>query len=549
MKPTKQIHAKSPSLSLPNFTVNIFLYLMFTVFPLFVGIYVDIQFPFIHFDNGFFNIRHEKFYFFVVMALFLIVTEIMILITKSSPELHKRQLKDIFLPLSFTDWSALALVVSCTLSTLFSPYPSVAFWGEINKSGVSAGRNNGLFLILIYVLLYLVLSRFFRFRESVFTALAVSSSLVYLLAVLNAFYLDPLNMLTQFKTSQPMIYMEFFSTIGNKNMLASFLCVTMPVSFVMSVLTKTTWRRILYFCAVGLGTMAMLAGDSDSALLGISVFLAVFFVVFVRNIRHLRGFFLALTVMAASVGLLRLFSAVMQDHYKKLGALTKTVLFSPSVYIILTFCAAVTALLYWVNFKKPGKLLPKAVPIAACACFGLVVLAGACALIWFSVFDTKTPLGSMERLLRMNDSWGTHRGIMWLRSFDIFAAANPWQKLFGTGPDTFYFAFEPYFDQLKTYGNTSTDAAHNEYIHYLITIGILGLTSYLLFVGSALIRGFKAAKHQPAVLACAAASVAYLAQATVNIALPISTPLLIIFVSLCEGFAGNKKDEKNAHTR
>ena len=85
--------------------------------------------------------------------------------------------------------------------------------------------------------------------------------------------------------------------------------------------------------------------------------------------------------------------------------------------------------------------------------------------------------------------------------------------------------------------------------HYLITIGILGLTSYLLFVGSALIRGFKAAKHQPAVLACAAASVAYLAQATVNIALPISTPLLIIFVSLCEGFAGNKKDEKNAHTR
>ena len=109
----------------------------------------------------------------------------------------------------------------------------------------------------------------------------------------------------------------------------------------------------------------------------------------------------------------------------------------------------------------------------------------------------------MEKLLRMNDAWGTHRGIMWLRSFDIFAAANPWQKLFGTGPDTFFFAFEPYFGQLQEYGNSSTDAAHNEYINYLITIGIAGLGSYLAFVGGALVRGFRSAKNNPAVLCCA----------------------------------------------
>ncbi|MBQ1975379.1 MAG: O-antigen ligase family protein, partial [Ruminococcus sp.] len=152
----------------------------------------------------------------------------------------------------------------------------------------------------------------------------------------------------------------------------------------------------------------------------------------------------------------------------------------------------------------------------------------------------ETELGEMEKLLRMNDAWGTHRGIMWLRSFDIFADANPWQKLFGTGPDTFYFAFEKYFEQLAEYGNSSTDAAHNEYINYLITIGIAGLGSYLAFAGGALVRGFKAAKRNPAVLCCAAAVVAYLAQATVNIALPISTPLFIVFVSLCEAFAENR---------
>jgi O-antigen ligase len=148
----------------------------------------------------------------------------------------------------------------------------------------------------------------------------------------------------------------------------------------------------------------------------------------------------------------------------------------------------------------------------------------------------------MEKLLRMSDAWGTHRGIMWLRSFNIFHDANLWQKLFGTGPDTFYFAFQPYFTQLQEYGDSSTDAAHNEYINYLITIGIVGTLSYLAFTGSALVRGFKASKKAPVALACAAAVVCYLAQAVVNIALPIATPLFFIFVAMCEGCARMPED-------
>ena len=105
----------------------------------------------------------------------------------------------------------------------------------------------------------------------------------------------------------------------------------------------------------------------------------------------------------------------------------------------------------------------------------------------------------------------------------------------GCLPDAF--AFEPYFSQLQEYGNSSTDAAHNEYINYLITIGLVGTISYLVFTGSALVRGFKASKKYPVALACAGAVVCYLAQATVNIALPIATPLFFLFVAMCEGCA------------
>ena len=528
-----------------NALVTAFLLLMFAVFPLFVSLYINGQFPFIHFDDGFVGIRHQKYYFFVAIAAMALIAELLLLLTRISGEKAERaEQKPLWKTLSFTDRSAIALALSCALSTLFSPYITLAFWGEMTLGSFAVGRNNGLFLILLYVAVYFLLSRLYRFREVVFIALAASCSIVYLLTVLNGFYIDPLNMLAQFKDSQPGVYMEFFSTIGNKNMLASFICVTLPVSFVMAVLTESIWKRILYLTAAALGSMAMIIGDSDSALLGSAVFLAVMLVVFARRPERLKRHFLSVTVMLGSVSLLRLFSSLMNDNYKELGDLTKGILFSVKLPLFAGIAAVVTILLYVLDWKKPGFMLPKAVPVILGALFGGAAAAAFGVFLYFSAVDTATDLGSMEKLLRMNDAWGTHRGIMWLRSFKIFGEANIWQKLFGTGPDTFYFAFEPYFKELEEYGNSSTDAAHNEYINYLITIGVAGLAGYLAFVGSALVRGFQSAKRNPYVLACAAAVVAYLAQAVVNIALPISTPLMIIFVSLCEAFARQKKEEE-----
>ena len=159
-------------------------------------------------------------------------------------------------------------------------------------------------------------------------------------------------------------------------------------------------------------------------------------------------------------------------------------------------------------------------------------------IIYFTVFDTKTKLGELERTLRFSDRWGTHRGFMWNKAIEAFGGFNFFQKLFGTGPDTFFYTFSPFFDELyDRFGDGSTDAAHNEYINYLLNLGIVGLTSYLAFTGGALVRAFKAAKKNPLALVFASAVVAYMAQAVVNIALPIATPLFIICVALCEAVA------------
>ena len=143
-------------------------------------------------------------------------------------------------------------------------------------------------------------------------------------------------------------------------------------------------------------------------------------------------------------------------------------------------------------------------------------------VIYFTAIDTKTDLGELDRTLRFSDSWGTHRGFMWNKALEEFGKLSFVKKLFGTGPETFYYTFSPHFAELyDRFGDGSTDAAHNEYINYLLNIGIVGLAAYLTFAGSALVR-------------------------VVNIALPIATPLFFIFVALCEAGARTVCNKKEA---
>ena len=110
-----------------------------------------------------------------------------------------------------------------------------------------------------------------------------------------------------------------------------------------------------------------------------------------------------------------------------------------------------------------------------------------------------------------------------------------WRKLFGSGPDTFYLVFEPFFKELTKFWVSSTNAAHNEYLNYLITVGALGAAAYGTALVSSIILGFRRARQDPMAAVFCAAVICYGAQALVSIAQPITTPLFILFLALCAG--------------
>lgn len=83
--------------------------------------------------------------------------------------------------------------------------------------------------------------------------------------------------------------------------------------------------------------------------------------------------------------------------------------------------------------------------------------------------------------------------------------------------------------------NETYDSVHNEYLQYFITMGPLSLLSYVVFLGSSIIRMIKKSKENVYTISVIFAVLCYSVQACVNISVPIVTP--IVFVLLASGLA------------
>lgn len=242
---------------------NYYLLIMFTLFPLF-------------FTDAYFNIRHDKYYFFIILTGILVIAEFLIIMTASvdkppeDPKLEKPKPKHLYEELSFMDWAFIVFLGINVISTLLSANPLDALLG-------TQGRNNGLVLMAFYTAAYFMITRCFKYFEYIFVALAFGSMIVYALAILNAFYVDPFGMFPLLNEQQTI---DFTSTIGNKNLLSSYICIAMPVMIAMSVITKKTLLRAIYLIATGFGFAALMTADSDSGILGMAVFMVIYLIWF-----------------------------------------------------------------------------------------------------------------------------------------------------------------------------------------------------------------------------------------------------------------------------
>lgn len=141
--------------------------------------------------------------------------------------------------------------------------------------------------------------------------------------------------------------------------------------------------------------------------------------------------------------------------------------------------------------------------------------------------------GALNQYLLLNDDWGTHRGYIWRIGMEFYQKQPIHHKLFGYGPDTFgIITVKNYFeDMVRRYGE-KFDSAHNEYLQYLVTIGIVGLTAYLALLLTSITEMLRTLKKRPELIAIAFAVICYGAQAAVNISVPIVAPIMLTLMML-----------------
>lgn len=547
----KKIKKQKPSVPKLRFTVThalagIYVFLLFTILPLFQSQYYSAT-------------RRDKFALFVILTIIAGVSVGAVALANfiSRNNEYNQKLNTYRDPfkLSVTDIGLGAFLIISLISTLFSKYRSTCFIAYhteevtlMNSSGtgvtkeVNSGRNMGLLMILMIVVCYLVISRFFFSKKFVYYGIFMGITLVVGLAILNYHRIDPLGIFEKY-ASNANVQQNFTSTIGNKNYLSALVCVSLMFSFGMAMVTRDLVMRIVAFVSTAIQFMGLIVATSDGGFLGFFAGMAILLIVASRDYKRLMWYFLGLSVMMASAFVLSFF----KDFSKGYTSFSEFFLTSPAVYAVMILSAGLFALLFILNKKNENITLPPYLFYIALGVIGVAVLSVIGMFVYYSVIDTTSeiPKDDFRRFFRFNDKWGTHRGLFWHRTTDIFGDMNFFEKLFGCGPETFYFKYKPYNQELyNLHGEFTNNSAHNVYLNYLVTHGVLGLGAYLTFIGAAIVRAFKNAKENPLAFICLGVMVAYAAQDVVNIANPLNVSWFIAFIALSEAcvLKANRKD-------
>ena len=496
-------------LSMHERFANIFIISMFTIFPVYL-------------TDKLFNVRSDKLHYFIATNLILLF----FILATYVCGIDKEQWPKKLFKLSITDWGMFMFLVVGTVSTLLSPYGKDALTG-------AQGRDSGLILMSVYVLCYFQLSRYLKCKEFVFDIFAFTSCIVCLIAILHEFYIDPFDLINSIKEDQQE---TFITTIGNINLFSAFVCVALPVVTAAFVMSKDLLLSGYYGASIVICFMGLLVANSDSGYFGLVAFLAVLFVFSCRSANRLFKYFLAIFIMLISGKLLNLISMLCNGNMRELDTLPHTIVFDRRMYMFISVAGFLAMIFYWVRRSYKNEF-PKIVRTIAAVFVGVCAFSIAFVFIYFSFINTTTELGALTKYLRLNDQWGTHRGYAWIRSVLLFKDGGIKNMIVGTGPDTFGPVIKAVYreDMLKRHGSVF-DNAHNEYLNYLVTTGILGVLAYVTALVSLVLRCAKSCKENVGILIVILVVVSYCSQALFNLATPIVTPYLFVFLGIGESY-------------
>lgn len=495
-------------------------------------LYCTLMFTFFLFytENAYFNITDAKYHCFVWLtlgyALSCIICGSFYLFFHDSPiNFIKNQL----VSLSSTDKSMLLMLGAHTITTISCEYPQYSFSG-------AWGRHMGLGFTILICIMYFLVSRFLTHHRILIHIFLGSCLIVGCIGILNALGIDPFHYYINVKQSQRHM---FLSTIGNTTFFAHMFCLTLPIGFSLFLNATSLRKRIVYLIWTMLGFVSIYISNIDGAYLAVFAFLLYFFMN-CRDAMQMKDFLLiCLTALCTAKCLSLLSYGSGALVFEGVSAL---IVLSPFVWILI----GIVLLLYLWMRKYPDKAeaLPyHKIKTMVLMSAGIIILLLLVAIVYFTWLKPSASLGDLSDYLRFSDTWGHNRGYLWRVFTTDFIHSSPLERMFGKGLDCTKFIMSDISG--KSLATAYYDNAHNEYLQYLITSGIIGLSAYLFLWGSLIHRLYQI-KHHPYATGLCAALLAHGAQAITGLNQPITTPLLFLLFAISERLLRRTSASKTA---
>ena len=389
-------------------------------------------------------------------------------------------------------------------------------------------RFQGVLSFALYLAVFLILRRDGALTPLVRWALGLGFAAAAALGIAELFGADPLG-LRALSPERELI--RFLSTVGNVSFFSALCVLFLPLAAYRAISAETLRG------APGAALCALLAlwGGMSARAEGFVLGALAFFLLLpllTREARVLRRVPLLWAAAAAAAGVF--FLAMRRWALYRPSELT-ALLCSPAVLLpTLALSAALYALL-----RRRDDLAVLRAKRVYVLLFALAVLAGLGFLLLANTLLRERLPARIAAVAVFSPEWGSDRGREWASVWQMLRAAPPRQKLIGSGAGS----LAAWDRAHPLFADAVTDSAHNEYLHVLLTGGLLGLGAYLALLVSALVRALREPSRGRTALALGCA--AYAVQAAVNLAQPFTTPLFFALLALLlSGSAPSREEER-----
>lgn len=470
----------------------------------------------VYMDNKYFNITATRAMLFTYSAIALVILAVMaygielsmIRYYDSEAELFHKDKRIIEMP---ELWITLFMVANV-----------IAWFMSENRKGSwtgETGRCFGLSMVIVVTLVVIVLSRQTCMSPIIFISLSATAIYAYAIAFLQHFGNDPLSLrATVVKRQKEM----FISTFGNINTYGAYICVVLPIFAAVFIFSKKIWARSLAGTMLVLSGVAIIPAKSDNVYLGSAAAFLVLFYIAIMNKRFTEYIFAVLLLVMGLTFMAYLNESYKgsQKHINGVAEIVENPKIMTMLAVVVGIILVLTLLFRQFNYELYKNIQCKKFLII----FSIILVVCFIGVVIYGV-NTK------NSMFVFNDKWGTYRGYIWRRCWNIFEDADPIHKLFGHGNETIAAQMKQYYSEMVSITGKKYDNAHNELLQYLVTTGLFGLVSYLGFVVSSFVYMLRRLKGDPIAIACLAAGVSYFAQGLVNLNQPITAPFFFVVVA------------------